>query len=203
MKKKLCWIILVIALSAGLISCGSPPDQGIIEPTKIQEVSNNEPYPSPGEESPDEGVPTSDDLDSSVSVENPYPEPLAPNLVDPGDGFMPADHEYAPQPGDDQFTRGKVFIENSQLRLLESYPVQVKLLLAGNLPTPCHNLRAIVLPPDAENRVQIEAYSVVDPDLICTQVLAPFEANIPLGSYTEGAFTIWINGEQSAEFKLP
>jgi hypothetical protein len=111
--------------------------------------------------------------------------------------------QFAPQLGDDQLRRGEVFINTTELLLLESYPVQVNLIVRGELPTPCHELRAVVLAPDEQGNLQVEAYSLVDPDLICIQVMAPFEITLSLGSYTEGSFTVLINGEQVEAFELP
>jgi hypothetical protein len=72
--------------------------------------------------------------------------------------------------------------------------------LKGTLSTPCHHLRAKVNQPDAENRIQVEVYSIHDPDEICIQMLEEYETNIPLGSFPDGSYTIWVNGEQVGEF---
>jgi hypothetical protein len=61
-------------------------------------------------------------------------------------------------------------------------------------------LRAILNPPDEENKIVVEAYSVVNPDVICTQVLQPFEESMDLGTYPSGHYTVWINGEMAGEF---
>jgi hypothetical protein len=105
-----------------------------------------------------------------------------------------------PIPGEDQMARGEVTIAESDVLLLESYPVQVVLNLKGTLSTPCHHLRAKVNQPDAENRIQVEVYSIHDPDEICIQMLEEYETNIPLGSFPDGSYTIWVNGEQVGEF---
>jgi hypothetical protein len=44
---------------------------------------------------------------------------------------------------------------------------------------------------------------VSDPEKMCSQVLNPFTAIIPLGEYTEGTFTLTVNNEINGEFKLP
>lgn len=105
-----------------------------------------------------------------------------------------------PIPGEDQMARGEVTIAESDILLLESYPVQVMLNLKGTLSTPCHHLRAKVNQPDAENRIQVEVYSLYDPNEICIQMLAEYETNIPLGSYPDGSYAVWVNGEQVGEF---
>lgn len=100
----------------------------------------------------------------------------------------------------DSFERGPVYLDSVDLLRMESFPVQFMLSLTGNLPTPCHQLRVEVSPPDADNRVMVEVYSVVDPGVMCTQVLKPFELNHPLGSFPEGKYTLWVNGEMITKF---
>jgi hypothetical protein len=105
-----------------------------------------------------------------------------------------------PIPGEEQLSRGQVMIEKKEVLLLESYPLQVMLSLKGTMPTPCHHLRAKVDKPDDENRISVELYSLYDPNEICIQVIEEFETNLPLGSYPDGTYTIWLNGEQVGEF---
>jgi hypothetical protein len=101
----------------------------------------------------------------------------------------------------DSFERGPVYLDSADLLRMESFPVQFMLSLTGNLPTPCHQLQVVASPPDADNRVMVEVYSVVDPGVMCAQVLAPFEVNHPLGSFPEGKYTLWVNGEMVVEFE--
>ncbi|UCH61406.1 MAG: hypothetical protein JSV61_07955 [Anaerolineales bacterium] len=106
-----------------------------------------------------------------------------------------------PIPGEDKMRRGEVVIEKSEVLIMESYPLQVMLSIQGTLSTPCHRLRAKLEKPDGENRIQVEVYSLVDPNEICVQMLEDFETNLPLGSYPDGSYTIWLNGVQVGEFK--
>ena len=105
-----------------------------------------------------------------------------------------------PKPGDENLTRGNVFIQEFSLVIRESFPPQVSLAFSGELPTPCHQLRAVVSEPDEENKIVAEVYSVVNPNMVCTQVLKPFEANMDLGTFPTGHYTVWINGEMAGEF---
>jgi len=105
-----------------------------------------------------------------------------------------------PIPGEDKMKRGEATVGESDILLLESYPVQVMLSLKGTLSTPCHHLRAKVSQPDTENRIQVELYSLYDPNEICIQVLQQFETNIPLGSYPAGSYTVWLNDKQVGDF---
>lgn len=113
-----------------------------------------------------------------------------------------AANNYSPNPADGALTRGEVFLQVKGLATLESYPLQFMLQLKGELPTPCHQLRIAVNPPDTDNKVVVDVYSVVNPAEICIQVLVPFEVAYPLGSYPAGKYSLWVNGEMVAEFTV-
>jgi hypothetical protein len=107
---------------------------------------------------------------------------------------------YAPRPGDNALLRGEVYPDSTDLLAMESFPVQYSLILKGSLPTPCHKLRVVYHEPDAENKINLEVYSVADPNAACIQMIQPFEQSIHLGSFPAGHYTIWVNGNQVAEF---
>lgn len=133
-----------------------------------------------------------------AATESPVRPPDMPiDGKTPPSGLPPL---YAPRPGDDKLMRDGVYLDSTDLLVMESYPLQFMLMLKGNLPTPCHELRVVPSEPDAENRIEVEVYSVADPDAVCIMMLQPFEQNIPLGSFPSGHYTLWINGEQAAEF---
>jgi hypothetical protein len=112
----------------------------------------------------------------------------------------PQTDPYAPGPDDAQFTRGEVFINEASLLIRESYPPQISLAISGDLPTPCHELRAVVAAPDPEGKIIVDLYSVVDPTMLCTQVLKPFDAQIELGTFPSGHYSVWVKGELAGEF---
>jgi hypothetical protein len=112
----------------------------------------------------------------------------------------PVRNPYAPQPTDSGLNRGEVFIAEKSLLIRESYPPQISLFLSGNLPTPCNELRVQIGEPDEKNNIQVEAYSVVDPNMMCTQVLKPFQASIDLGTFPIGNYSVYVNDELAGEF---
>ena len=118
-----------------------------------------------------------------------------PTVVEP-----PPASPLEPLPDEASMSRGEVSINSQELLIMESYPLQVALLIKGTLPTPCHRLRVEVSKPDIQNIIAVEAYSLVDPDQNCIQVLEPFDENIPLGSYPDGTYTVTLNGEEVGEF---
>jgi hypothetical protein len=112
----------------------------------------------------------------------------------------PVKNPYEPQPADSGLTRDEVFINEMDILIRESFPPQISLTLSGELPTPCHQLRVQTNEPDAENKIKLEAYSVVNPDMICIQVLEPFQASIDLGTFPSGRYSVWVNDELAGEF---
>jgi hypothetical protein len=130
------------------------------------------------------------------------PEPILPRPTDEVPMNPPANTPpaYLPQVGDGNLDKGNVYIDSAEILILESYPVQIMLSLQGNLPTPCHKLRVDIQPPDEQKRIFVDVYSVSDPNSICAQVLEPFDASIPLGSFPTGHYTVWVNGEKVGEF---
>jgi hypothetical protein len=125
-------------------------------------------------------------------------------VTSPPGGTMPTNeapaNPLAPKSGDENLTRGNVFIQEYGLMIRESFPPQVSLAFSGDLPTPCHELRAVMSAPNEENKIMVDAYSVVDPNMVCTQVLKPFQANMDLGTFPTGHYTVWIDGEMAGEF---
>jgi predicted small lipoprotein YifL len=123
----------------------------------------------------------------------PSSTPAAPSIPTSG---------YEPQLEDDKQKRDQVFldVENSSVVTMESYPVQVSVVLNGNLSDPCHQLRVVVTPANAQNEINLDIYSVVDPSVACITVLKPFSATIPLGNYAGGHYMVYVNGQLLGEF---
>lgn len=111
------------------------------------------------------------------------------------------ENPYAPRPGDGNLVSGNVYIDRADLLTLESYPLQFLLSVSGSLPDPCHHLRATVDVSESQNRIDVQVYSLADPETMCIQVLEPFDINLPLGSFPAGEYELYLNGEKVAEFQ--
>ena len=109
---------------------------------------------------------------------------------------------YEPRPGDEKLKPDQVFLDvlNSRFTTSDVPTTLVQIVLQGNLPDPCHQLRVVVTPPDANNMINVTVYSLVDPGAACITVLKPFEATIPLGNYPDGEFTVMVNDERLGLF---
>lgn len=132
------------------------------------------------------------------------PSPDDPVSSPPDNGYpAPVDEpvQFEPRDSDAELERGEVYLDSADVLVMESFPVQIMLSLTGNTPTPCHQVRLLANPPDADNNIPIEVYSVFDPEQVCIQVLQPFVANLNLGSFPTGSYTVLVNGEQIGEFE--
>ena len=87
-----------------------------------------------------------------------------------------------------------VYIDSVEVLLLESWPVQVNVIIRGSLPTPCYALGWDLGEPDAGGRIVLSVFSTVDMDEACIQVLQPFEWTIDVGSFTTGSYVLVVNG---------
>jgi hypothetical protein len=160
--------------------------------------------PTPALEQPTPGsIETPGAYPAPVMPEPAYPGPDDP--VSPGDPLSPGAYPspLEPLPGEASMTRGEVFIDDMLILTMESFPPQYMLRIIGSLPTPCHHLRADVPDPDAQDRIMVDVYSLVDPDVACIQVLEPFQQGINLGSLPQGSYTVYVNGEQVGEIDAP
>ncbi|MGA9531267.1 MAG: hypothetical protein WBR18_00990 [Anaerolineales bacterium] len=99
-----------------------------------------------------------------------------------------------------ELTRGPVYLDEVDLRVMESMPVQLELHLVGHLPTPCHKLEWQSRIAADGGKIEVEVYSQAPVDLECIQVLSPIDETINLGEVPPGHYSVMVNGEQVGEF---
>jgi hypothetical protein len=162
------------------------------------------PYPGPATGEP----PNAATLPPDTAVAA-YPAVTAPADAPPAappnpyPGVIEVPQPYAMQEADADLNRSEAFVDQMDLLTLESFPPQFVLSLTGTLPTPCHQLRIEIAPPDADNAVAVSVYSLVDSSRICTQVLEPFDVRLPLNGLPAGAYTITVNDAPAGEIVVP
>jgi hypothetical protein len=177
-------ISLLLAACAGPVSTAPVAENAypaVSSPISTASIS----YPSPIGEIPLPNLPA-------------YPEPGIPitgTLAIPPSG-------YEPQPGDGILQRDQVTVNlaNSQITKTASVPTQVTAILEGNLSDLCHQLRVVVVPSYSLSTINISVYTVVDTGLSCIMMIKPFTASIPLGSYSGGHYSVYVNGQLLGEF---
>ena len=87
-------------------------------------------------------------------------------------------------------------VEEIEIVILESFPVQVHVIASGNLPDPCTEISEVLQEREG-NTFFITIKTYRSPGL-CIQVLAPFEEIIPLEVYglPAGTYIVDVNGVQ-------
>jgi hypothetical protein len=109
---------------------------------------------------------------------------------------------YAVQPGDSGMMRGDVRIDSASVSVAQANPAQTILHFAYFQPTPCFSLRVEPGQPDAQNQIHVSAYAVAPKDKACTlmALATPLQAELNLGSYPKGHYSVWLNGAKVGEF---
>lgn len=178
-------VLLVVLLSACAQATVAPAPTAILEPTA---------YPAPVVE---ELVPLA--TASGSAYPSPYPlenDPLTGNndKVKLKSGI---NTDFAPQSGDLALVVGPVYMEiASSETLMRTGDQPAALHLVGNVPNPCYHLRVVVQPPNAQNNLMVEVYSVADPEKMCAEMLQPFDEVIALDALAAGKYTVYINTEK-------
>ena len=88
-------------------------------------------------------------------------------------------------------------VEEIEIEILESFPVQVQVIASGNLPDPCTEIYQVNQKREGNSFfITIKTYRSLDP---CIQIIVPFEVKIPLNVYglPAGTYTVDVNGVQA------
>lgn len=91
--------------------------------------------------------------------------------------------------------RGTAAVERVDIRILESFPVQVHVTASGNLPDGCTQIDEIA--QARKGYAFTVTMSTVRPaDAVCTLALVPFQEVIPLdvAGLPAGTYTVNLNG---------
>lgn len=112
------------------------------------------------------------------------------------------ENPYAPQSGDSDRITDDISIESSGVSMAKSQPPQLLVNFEYFPPTVCHELRVEVSGPDGQNQIHLKAYAVAEKDQACILIAPaePLQANLNLGSFPSGQYTVVLNGNQIGEF---
>lgn len=91
----------------------------------------------------------------------------------------------------------KAHIEEVEVQLLESFPVQVRVVIRGELQDACTEIEELTQRFEAEeDTFWIEVNAVRTTDDPCAEVLVPFEERVSLDVYglPAGTYTVNVNG---------
>jgi hypothetical protein len=123
-------------------------------------------------------------------------------LVAAGCSGQPGPGSLAPSP-EPGVVRTEVTPAVTDIVFLETFPVQVRLIVEGELPNPCSHLGWYVKPGVDQGRIEIALYADQTSDAACIQVVASYSEPIPIGAFERGSFGVFVNGQLVEEFTLP
>lgn len=98
------------------------------------------------------------------------------------------------QPNPAQTTR-KAAVNNIEISILESMPVQVRVIARGDLPDGCSTISRVDQQLNG-NTFSVSIFTERQPDALCTEALVPFEEVIPLDveNLPAGRYMVDVNG---------
>jgi hypothetical protein len=90
-------------------------------------------------------------------------------------------------------------VESVDVLIMESYPVQVRAVVRGNLPDGCTEISHSTQRVEGAT-IRIALFTKRPADLMCTQALVPYEESIPvdIAGLADGHYTVEINGVRAA-----
>ncbi|MDF1531386.1 MAG: protease inhibitor I42 family protein [ANME-2 cluster archaeon] len=96
--------------------------------------------------------------------------------------------------GNGQFIYGDAAVENIDIMILESFPVQVIVKAAGFLPDGCTEINNVTTSRDG-NTFTISITTIRPADVMCTQAIVPFNETIPLNvlGLKAGIYNVTVN----------
>lgn len=123
-------------------------------------------------------------------------------LVLAGCALPPADADEGPPrdpttPSDGAVTHGMATVDEIEILMMESFPIQVTVVARGYLRDGCTEIDEVQQRFDPQtNTFIIEITTVRPADAVCTQALAPFEERVSLDVYARpaGTYTVDVNG---------
>lgn len=96
---------------------------------------------------------------------------------------------YILQEGESELKQGQVYLDSAVWDAVAG-----TLMLSGNLPNPCSQLRIDTIQTGTE--LAVEVFSIQSSEGICAQMLEPFEAVLALEDFPKDGFSITVNGEK-------
>lgn len=94
---------------------------------------------------------------------------------------------------------GLANVESVEVLILESFPVQINLIIQGNLPNGCAEIDKVVVEQEGNN-FNVAVTTIQEPDQVCTEALVPFEEIVPLDvlGLEAGTYTVTINDVETS-----
>ena len=113
----------------------------------------------------------------------------------PAPSAEPAPSVEPAQPGSGKVISGPATVESITLIMLESFPIQLSITAIGYLPDPCTEISGTQQTREGDT-LYLKIVTSRPADVMCIQVLAPFEKAYPLdvAGLPAGKYTVDVNG---------
>ncbi len=98
---------------------------------------------------------------------------------------------------DVDLVHGEADVEEVDIMLMESFPIQVAAIARGYLRDGCTEIDQVnTTYEEGERTFYVEITTVRDPEAMCTQALVPFEERVELEvrGLSAGTYTVDVNG---------
>jgi hypothetical protein len=137
-------------------------------------------------------------ITSSAESETPEATSIVPSPDQPVSSSgptSPAEAPVTPTPEASNFTYGRASVENVELLIQESFPVQVQAVVTGKLPDGCTEIDQATTQQEG-NTFHIELTSRQAVRQACTEALVPYQETIPLdvAGLPAGEYRVNVNG---------
>lgn len=105
-------------------------------------------------------------------------------------------HPSRPAPAGDDVIKGFATIEALDVLILETYPVQVRVLARGYLQDACTEVDQVLVEGPTNSRFKITITTARPADAVCAQMLKTFQRSVPLDTagLPLGEYTVEVNG---------
>ena len=110
-------------------------------------------------------------------------------------GGQPTETPSAGEIPSGEMTHGEAMVDEIDILILESFPVQIQVLARGNLPDGCTEIDEIIREQE-DQTFNVTITTVRSADAMCTEALVPFEETFSLDVYglPAGVYTVDVNG---------
>jgi hypothetical protein len=178
-------------LAALLVGCASPAPEPLAEMTPLEATV---------------AAPTATAVPPTVAPTVTLTVPATEQAATPPPVTQPAATQPVTGGGEEPSTQadtGTAVVESLDVRILESFPVQVQAVVTGYLPDGCTTIAATDAVQEGSN-FRIRIITARPQDAICTMALVPFEQIVPLATagLPAGEYQVVVN-DLAAAFTLP
>ncbi|MCB0175156.1 MAG: hypothetical protein KDJ97_31905, partial [Anaerolineae bacterium] len=176
-RKPLYLFFLIVVVVISVAACTSVPE--VEEPVRSAQIVPDSPATS---------VPAATQESSGVGAANQAPS---------------SDQAATPPADDDEIIYAEAQVTSASVAILESFPVQVNVIVQGNFPDGCTTVDQ-ASQRQQDNTFFVNLITARPADAMCTQQIVPFEEIVALdvGGLKAGEYQVVVNEQPFETFRL-